>query len=97
MTDLDKLKEAFEKWAQKEDVMRIEHEEKPYGWTEIRTPKFAKDAGEILFPFVAHVLNDPNQSIKHLGLINTLKFKLGMKLMAHEMVGVELESKGPVK
>lgn len=80
MTDLDKLKEAFEKWVWDNKGKWLDYSAAP-------------DAADLFWPFVAHILNDPSQSIKHLGLVNTLKFKLGMKLMSHEMVGVELEGK----
>lgn len=83
MTDLDKLKDAFKTWA----IFNEPEDARGY----------SDEVAALFFPFVAHILNDPSQSIKHLGLINTLKFKLGMKLMSHEMVGVELESKEPVK
>lgn len=104
MTDLDKLKEAFKEWAYDAsgfyecDIQFPERKFDENGYKFRDFDAGAKQAAKLFFPFVAHVLNDPSQSIKHLALINTLKFKLGMKLMAHEeMVGVELTGTSIIK
>lgn len=85
MTDLEKLKEAFEKWLKDPHIM----------FTIVMGGP--DEVAELFWPFVEHVLNDPQKSMQRTALINNLKYKLGMKLMAHEMVGVELKSQGPVK
>lgn len=80
--ELKRLQDAFINWAKHLDSDGY------FG---------AKDAGELFFPFVAHVLNDPIHSAEKTALLNRFKHALGMELMAHELFGVTLEGKGSVK
>lgn len=59
--------------------------------------KAAHATADLFWPFIAHVLNDPTHSAERTALLNRFKHALGMELMAHEMIGVTLESKGKVE
>lgn len=84
MTEIEKLKQAFEKWA-----IKTEQKNGRYSTSPNASHIEPEEIAELFFPFVEFVLNDETQSAQKLALINTFKFKLGMELMAHEWFGVE--------
>lgn len=86
--ELKRLQDAFDKWSNGFD-------ETANGLAPQTCA--ARNAAELFWPFIAHVLNDPTHSAERTALLNRFKHALGMEMMAHELFGVTLESKGPVK
>lgn len=92
MTDLEKLKEAFEKWAK-----ASENNQSGYVVAMpscVQSPIDRRQAAELFWPFVEFyfkVQADKDRGLyaDEIKILNNLKFKLGMQMMAHEFFGVE--------
>lgn len=74
MTDIEKLKQAFEKLIEDDGVDGTIHDD---------------DIANLFWPFVEYALNDKRESIQKIEMLNQLKHDLGMPLMAHELMGVK--------
>lgn len=87
-TELERLKDAFEKWCEESDLedfhVILKDETGLLIQEKSLSIQAAKSAAALFFPFVAYALSDMQGSAEKTAMLNRFKHALGMELMAHE-------------